>query len=283
MANLFSRVGIKNGADRGDVIVYPARTGEINHPRFNVPLAPRPLDGPAMVLDAPGDRREAFVNWLVSPDNPFFARSFVNRVWKNFMGRGLVEAVDDIRDANPASNAALFEAVTRDFVAHRFDVKHLARTIMTSTTYQLSSTPTGANAADLKYHSHYIARRLPAEVILDAISQVTGVGENFPGFPGRRALQLPDAAVESYFLSAFGRPPAYYRRRFGAPAGTEHHAGAARHQRRHDQPQAERVARPDSGSGRPRTRATRPRSNGSTSRRSAGIPRMRRRRRSRPR
>ena len=123
------------------------------------------------------------------------------------MGRGLVEAVDDIRDANPASNAALFEAVTRDFVAHRFDVKHLARTIMTSTTYQLTSTPTGANATDLKYHSHYIARRLPAEVILDAISQVTGVGENFPGFPGRRALQLPDAAVDSYFLSAFGRPP----------------------------------------------------------------------------
>ena len=78
---------------------------------------------------------------------------------------------------------------------------------MTSTTYQLTSTPTGANATDLKYHSHYIARRLPAEVILDAISQVTGVGENFPGFPGRRALQLPDAAVDSYFLSAFGRPP----------------------------------------------------------------------------
>jgi hypothetical protein len=160
-----------------------------------------------MLLDAPGDRREAFVNWLVSPENPFFARSLVNRVWKNFMGRGLVEAVDDIRDANPPSNAALFEALTRDFVAHRFDVRHLARTIMTSTTYQLTSRPAGRNAADLKYHSHYIARRLPAEVILDAISQVTGVGENFPGFPGRRALQLPDAAVDSYFLSAFGRPP----------------------------------------------------------------------------
>jgi hypothetical protein len=207
MANLFSRVGIKNGADRGDIIVYPARTGEINHPRLNVPLAPRPLDGPAMSIEAPGDRRETFVNWLVSPENPFFARSLVNRVWKNFMGRGLVEAVDDIRDANPPSNAALFEALTRDFVAHRFDVRHLARTIMTSTTYQLTSTPAGRNAADLKYHSHYIARRLPAEVILDAISQVTGVAENFPGFPGRRALQLPDAAVESYFLSAFGRPP----------------------------------------------------------------------------
>lgn len=207
MANLFSRVAIKNGADRGDIIVYPSRTGDINHPRLNVPLAPRPLDGPAMPLEAPGDRREAFVTWLVSPENPFFARSLVNRVWKNFMGRGLVEAVDDIRDANPPSNAALFEALTRDFVARRFDVKQLARTIMTSTTYQLSSAPAGKNASDLKYHSHYIARRLPAEVILDAISQVTGVGEDFSGFPGRRAMQLPDAAVDSYFLTAFGRPP----------------------------------------------------------------------------
>jgi Protein of unknown function (DUF1553) len=86
-------------------------------------------------------------------------------------------------------------------------VKHLARTIMLSTTYQLTSTPAGKNAADMKYHSHYIARRLPAEVILDAISQVTGVGEDFPGFPGRRAMQLPDSSVDSYFLSAFGRPP----------------------------------------------------------------------------
>jgi hypothetical protein len=207
MANLFTRVAIKNGADRGDIIVYPARTGDINHPRLNVPLAPKPPDGPALSLDAPGDRREAFVDWLVAPENPFFARSLVNRVWKNFMGRGLVEAVDDIRDANPASNAALFEALTRDFVAHRFDVKQLMRTIMTSTTYQLSSAPAGKNATDLKYHSHYIARRLPAEVILDAISQVTGVGEDFPGYPGRRAMQLPDAAVDSYFLTAFGRPP----------------------------------------------------------------------------
>ena len=207
MANLFSRVGIKNGAERGDIIVYPARTGDINHPRLNAPLAPRPLDGPATALDAAGDRREAFADWLVAPENPFFARSIVNRVWKNFMGRGLVEAVDDIRDANPASNAALFEAVTRDFISHGFDVRHLARTIMTSATYQLTSKPAGRNASDAKYHSHYLARRLPAEVILDAISQVTGVPEVFPGYPGRRALQLPDVAVESYFLSAFGRPP----------------------------------------------------------------------------
>ncbi len=207
MANLFSRVAVKNGPDRGDLIVYPARSGEINHPRLNVPLAPRPLDGPSLPLDADRDRRQFFADWLVAPENPFFARAVVNRVWKNFMGRGLVEGVDDIRDANPPSNPALLEALTRDFVAHRFDLRHLVRTIMNSTTYQLSSRPNATNATDLKYHSHYIPRRLPAEVILDAISQATGVAENFPGFPGRRALQLPDSAVDSYFLTAFGRPP----------------------------------------------------------------------------
>ena len=206
MANLFSRVGIKNGNERGDITVYPARTGEINHPRLNAPLPPRPLDGQPLALDAPRDRREHFADWLVSPANPFFARTVVNRVWKNFMGRGLVEAVDDIRDANPPSNPELLDALTRDFVEHRFDVKHLARTIMLSSTYQLTSKPTATNAADLKYHSHYIAKRLPAEVILDAIGQVTGVREVFPGYPGRRALQLPDVAIDSYFLNAFGRP-----------------------------------------------------------------------------
>jgi hypothetical protein len=206
MANLFSRVAIKNGNERGDVIVFTARTGEINHPRLNAPLPPRPLDGRPLPADTTVDRRQYFAEWLVSPENPFFARAAVNRVWKHFMGRGLVEAVDDIRDANPPSNPELLAALTRDFVDHRFDIKQLARTIMNSATYQLTSKPTATNAADLKYHSHYLARRLPAEVILDAIGQVTGVREVFPGYPGRRALQLPDAAVDSYFLTAFGRP-----------------------------------------------------------------------------
>jgi hypothetical protein len=207
MANLFSRVSIKQGAERGDVIVFSARTGEINHPRLNAPLPPRPLDGQALPLDSLQDRRQYFADWLVSPENPFFARAVVNRVWKNFLGRGLVEAVDDIRDANPPSNPVLLAALTRDFVEHRFDVKELVRTIMSSTTYQLTSKPTATNAGDLKYHSHYLAKRLPAEVMLDAIGQVTGVPESFPGYPGRRALQLPDASVDSYFLTAFGRPP----------------------------------------------------------------------------
>jgi hypothetical protein len=208
MANLFSRVGLKNGASRGDIVVYTTASGEINHPRLNVPLPPRPLDGAELPLDAPIDRRKFFADWLTSPENPFFARAVVNRVWKSLMGRGLVEAVDDIREPNPPSNPDLFAALTRDFVDHGFDLKHLVRTIMRSSTYQLTSAPTESNRADLTYHSHYIARRLPAEVMLDAISQVTGVPETFSGYPeGTRALQLPDTAIDSYFLDAFGRPP----------------------------------------------------------------------------
>src|SRR5258705_12135618 len=130
MANLFSRVSVKNGAERGDVIVFSARTGEINHPRLNAPLPPRPLDGPALPLDSEQDRRQHFADWLVSPGNPVFARAMVNRVRKNFIGRGLVEAGDDIREANPPSHPALLPALTRPFVEHRFDLKPLARPLV---------------------------------------------------------------------------------------------------------------------------------------------------------
>ncbi|HEV8130411.1 MAG TPA: DUF1553 domain-containing protein [Acidobacteriota bacterium] len=208
MANLFSRVALKNGATRGDTTVYSSSTGEINHPRLNEPLPPRPLSGPELPLNSNADRRQHFANWLTSPDNPFFARSLVNRIWKNFMGRGLVEPVDDIREINPPSNPDLLDALAHDFVNHGFDIKHLIAAIMKSSAYQLTSVPNESNRNDLKYHSHYIARRLPAEVLLDAISQATGVAEKFKGHPeGRRALQLPDTQIDSYFLDAFGRPP----------------------------------------------------------------------------
>jgi hypothetical protein len=131
----------------------------------------------------------------------------VNRVWKNFMGRGLVEPVDDMRATNPASNEDLMNALVQDFVKHKFDLKHLIRTVMQSATYQLSSDTNVTNAKDDKYYSHFIARRLPAEVILDGLSQVTGVPTNFDGYPaGTRSLQLPDSRVDSYFLTVFGRP-----------------------------------------------------------------------------
>jgi Protein of unknown function (DUF1553)/Protein of unknown function (DUF1549) len=207
MANLFARVTLKNGDQPGEALVLAANSGNINHPRTGRPLAPRPLDGPEMPLDAPGDRREHLAAWLTSPENPYFSRAIVNRVWRNFMGRGLVEAEDDLRLTNPPSNEELLSAVARDFASQGFDVRRLIRTIMNSATYQLSSTPEPGNAADTKFYSHYLVRRLPAEVILDAISQVTSVPQEFPGYPkGTRALQLPDSQVASYFLTAFGRP-----------------------------------------------------------------------------
>ena len=131
----------------------------------------------------------------------------VNRVWKNFMGRGLVEPVDDMRATNPPSNDELMTALERDFIKHNFDIKHLIRTIMNSATYGLSAGTNETNAKDDRYYSHFIARRLPAEVILDGLSQVTGVPTKFEGYPVRtRALQLPDSRVDSYFLTVFGRP-----------------------------------------------------------------------------
>jgi hypothetical protein len=206
MANLMSRVARKNG-DAGDVVIYTAASGDIRHPRSGQVLPPQPLDGQAVSLDDPGDRRHYLAAWLTAPQNPYFARALVNRVWRQFMGRGLVEAEDDLRLTNPPSNEELLAALTADFIRHGYNVKRLIRTIMNSETYQRSSAPIPGNESDQKYYSHYIVRRLPAEVILDALSQVTGVPTEFTGYPkGSRALQLPDSRVESYFLTAFGRP-----------------------------------------------------------------------------
>jgi hypothetical protein len=213
MLNQFARVRIKTASGQrvGGVFeeasVYSSPTGEINHPRLGRPMPPKPLDAPALALDSPEDRREYYAQWLTSRENPYFARAIVNRVWKNFMGRGLVEAVDDLRMTNPSSNDELFNAVVVDFKDSGFDVKKLIRTIMLSATYQASSRPNEQNAQDEKYFSHYFLRRLPAEVLLDALSQVTQSPQPFKGFPlGMRAMQLPDVQVDSYFLTAFGRP-----------------------------------------------------------------------------
>lgn len=206
-ANLFARVSLKNGPGAGEMTVISAPAGEINHPRLGKPLPPRPLDGAPMSAESGEDRRRRLALWATSPENPYFARAIVNRVWANFFGRGLVHPVDDLRATNPASNEELFQAVTSDFVAHGFDLKYLIRTIMNSAAYQSSSETNESNDEDDRYYSHYIVRRLPAEVILDALSQVTGVPDRFRGYPeGTRAMQLPDTRVDSYFLTVFGRP-----------------------------------------------------------------------------
>lgn len=217
MANLFARVRLKTFAPTGfrpgvgplfnGVTVYSAPTGEFMDDRLMVPMPPKPLDAAALPSEATGDTRLYFAKWLTSAENPFFARNIVNRVWRNFMGRGLIEPVDDLRDTNPATNDELLNALVKDFVAHDYDVDYLIRTIMQSATYQTSSRPLKENIDDDKYGSHFLIRRLPAEVLLDAYSQVTQVPEKFEGYPeGMRGLQLPDTAVKSYFLTAFGRP-----------------------------------------------------------------------------
>lgn len=221
MANLFGRVALKNGDRTGEVSVQSQADGEVLHPRRGYAMAAAPLDAAPLPADSPVDRRRYFADWLTSKDNPYFARALVNRVWRNFLGRGLVEAEDDLRQTNPASNEELLDALAKDFIAHKYDVKHLIRTIMNSATYQRSSIPLAENKSDDRFYSRYFIRRLPAEVVLDAYSQITKVPTSFnqvqvgtsggqsvtADYPlGTRALQLPDTQLVSQFLDAFGRP-----------------------------------------------------------------------------
>jgi hypothetical protein len=207
MANLLSRVRLKNGDQPGEVLALPSPLGNINHPRLGIPLAPRPLEGRTIALEDTRDRRETLADWLTAPDNPYFAKALINRVWKNFLGRGLVEAEDDLRLTNPPSNQELFDALEQDFVRNGYDVQRLIRAILLSATYQRSAEPVPGNEKDDRFYSRYIVRRLSAEVLLDAISQVTASPTEFMGYPkGLRALQLPDSVVASPFLTTFGRP-----------------------------------------------------------------------------
>jgi hypothetical protein len=207
MAALFARVRAKDTGTDGESVVVAAETGDLPHPtRVGLPI-PRPLDGAAVDPAATGDRRQPLADWLTAPANPYFAKALVNRVWANFMGRGLVEMVDDLRATNPPSNPELLDALARHFIDTGYDVRALVKTILLSAAYQRSSVATPQNAADDRFYSHFLLKRMSAEVLLDSFSQVTAVPTAFPDYPaGLRALQLPDNNVTSYFLSAFGRP-----------------------------------------------------------------------------
>lgn len=220
MANLFSRVGLKNGDRPGEILVQSLNTGDALHPRRSKAMPPTPLGGKSLPSESAQDRRSYFADWLTDPKNPFFAKAIVNRVWKNYMGRGLVEAEDDLRDTNPPTNAELLEALVNDFVEHQFDLKHLMKMILNSAAYQRSAKPVPGNADDDRFYSHYLLRRLTAEVIIDAYSEISGVPTPFGQLalgssggatesklypPGTRALQLPDSQLVSRFLDAFGR------------------------------------------------------------------------------
>lgn len=212
MANLFARVRGKGwGGDYrngdGNRTVFIVEKGELIQPRTGKPQPPRPLDAKPLPFDDPSDRRAYLAKWLTSPENPYFSRAIVNRVWANFLGVGIVEAVDDLRLTNPPSNEALLAALSDYLIEHKYDLKALMRLILNSETYQRSSEPLEENRADERYYSRYYPKRLSAEVLLDAISQATKAPTQFKGYPeGTRALELRDATVDSYFLQTFGRP-----------------------------------------------------------------------------
>lgn len=224
MANLFARVRAKgwggdsrSGDGRRTVLVVDQ--GELVQPSTGKPQPPTPLDGQPVSMDSSADRRIHLARWLVSPQNPYFSRAITNRIWANFFGVGLVEAVDDMRVSNPPSNPDLLDAAAQFLVDHQFDLKALIREILQSESYQRSSSALPENREEKRFYSRYYPRRLMAEVMLDAISQVTGVPSEFTEirqtadfaqktdlYPkGTRALELYDSAVASYFLETFGR------------------------------------------------------------------------------
>ncbi|MFM8577514.1 MAG: DUF1553 domain-containing protein, partial [Planctomycetaceae bacterium] len=223
-ANLFARVRAKgwggdarNGDGRRTLFVEP--TGDLLQPRTGRAQPPAPLDSPPLDPADPTDRREALAEWLTSPDNRQFTRSIVNRVWSNFFGVGLVEPVDDLRATNPASNEPLLEALCDFTVEHHFDLKSLMRLVLLSDTYARSSEVVEGNRGDRRWFARAYPRRLMAEVLADAIVDVTGVADSYTEIAlndgssektnayaaGTRAIELADSAIRSRFLRTFGR------------------------------------------------------------------------------
>ncbi len=206
----FSRVGRKPTATRGEDMIFHNRgIAESVNIRTGQPVRPAALGTSMPEIAASEDPRLRLADWMSSPQNPWFARALVNRYWKHFFRRGLIEPEDDIRDSNPPSNPELLTALGQEFVRSGFDLQQLVRLITTSSLYQLSSVPLPDNARDQQNYSHYYPRRLQAEVLLDSIDDVAGSSTSFPNLPaGTRAIALPDNSFNrnSPFLKVFGRP-----------------------------------------------------------------------------
>ncbi|MBI3860578.1 MAG: DUF1553 domain-containing protein [Planctomycetia bacterium] len=208
----YSFAGFFNGLERKPIakdrmLVFHAGYREMPIPDSSVKVSARGLDAPVSPRLTAADPRVVLAEWMTSPDNPWFARLVVNRLWKHYLGRGLVEAEDDLRSTNPPTNPVLLDDLARRLVESKFDLKAVMRLIMNSRTYQLSSRHTENNHDDEQNFSSYNVKRLPAEPLLDAISSVTGVPELFPGRPsGTPAIALWDNRLPSYFLEIFGRP-----------------------------------------------------------------------------
>jgi hypothetical protein len=203
-AAFFARVGIKEVYENDENATLYNEEGEVVHPKTKKRVEAKYLDGAVEPDEQDKDIRAALARWMTAPDNPFFSRTIVNRVWKYYLGRGLVEEVDDFRVTNPPTNPALLDALAKEFVRRRFDFRWLSRAILNSRTYQLSAQPNGTNGGDTINYSRYTMRRLMAETLTDVIARATGVPDKFAGYPeGTRAMQV--YAGSNYMLSTFGR------------------------------------------------------------------------------
>jgi hypothetical protein len=164
-----------------------------------------------MKVAADEDPRNKLVDWMVSPKNPYFARAVANRYWAHFFGRGIVDPLDDMRVTNPPSNPELLDALAKELVDSKYSLKHLIKVIVKSRTYQLSAVPNEYNKHDKQAFARFYPRRMSAEVLYDAVNQVSLADSAFGGLPTdrhspRRAIMLPDESFASYFLDVFGRP-----------------------------------------------------------------------------
>ncbi len=204
-AAFFAQIGRKQSEDYREIIVFNSGGGEVRHPVGGRVMPPKFLGG--AVPDVQGkDRRVVLAEWLTSPDNPFFATNVANRVWAHFLGKGIVQEVDDVRISNPASNPELFEALGKKLVEYKYDFRSLVRDICNSHAYQRSLVRNPSNETDERNFAHANVRRIPAEMLLDCINQVTETKEKFQGLPlGARAVQIADGQTSNYFLTTFGR------------------------------------------------------------------------------
>jgi len=207
LSGFFTRLGRKNFGQPPPYYASATPTTGEKDPTTGKTPEPKFLDGPVGKFTPDEDPRHALVDWMINPKNPFFAKALVNRMWGHFLARGIVSEVDDLRETNPPSNPELLEFLANEFIGKKYDVKHVIRTILNSKVYQLSSEPTEFNKNDRQNFARYYARRMPAEVLMDAVNSVCGTKAGFSGVGANtRAIDLPHEGFSNSFLDTFDRP-----------------------------------------------------------------------------
>ena len=202
----FAQIGRKNTDDPQEVVIFNAKGGETQHFLTKKNVRPKFLGGEVPEIRPGEDRRRVLAEWLASPRNPYFARNIANLIWAHFLGVGVVDPVDDVRVSNPPSNPELLDALARHLTDYGYDVRRLVRDITASAAYQRSTKANDSNVGDKVNFARGQVRRVRAEVLLDAIAQITETPNKFQGLPvGARAVQIADGAVSNYFLTTFGR------------------------------------------------------------------------------